>query len=74
MHHSLASEFLLLLQILKCSKEEMKMADNYFSVLRIRPLETWFDQGIELGGRQAFTVGSEGCERNKKHIVSPTPL
>ena len=50
------------------------MADNYFSVLRNRPLETWFDQGIELGGGQAFTVGSEGHERNKKHIVSLTPF
>ncbi|KAF8506627.1 hypothetical protein F5888DRAFT_1603010 [Russula emetica] len=69
MHHSLASEFLLLLQILNCSKEEVKMADNYFSVLRNHPLETWFDQGIELGGGQAFTVGSEGHERNKKHIL-----
>jgi hypothetical protein len=56
MHHSLASEFLLLLQILDCSKGEVKKADNYFSVLRDRPLETWFDQGIELGGGQAFTV------------------
>ena len=70
MHRSLASEFLLLLQILNCSEEEVKMADNYFSVLRNHPLETWFDQGIELGGGQAFTVGSEGHERNKKHIVS----
>jgi hypothetical protein len=72
MHHSLASEFLLLLQILNCSEEEVKMADNYFSVLRNHPPETWFDQGIELGGGQAFTVGSEGHERNKKHIVSLT--
>lgn len=52
----------------------MKMADNYFSILRNHPLETWFDQGIELGGGQAFTVGSEGHERNKKHIVSDTPF
>jgi len=74
MHHSLALEFLLLLQVLNCSKEEVKMADNYFSVLRNHPLETWFDQGIELGGEQAFTVGSEGHERNKKHIVSLIPF
>lgn len=74
MHRSLASEFLLLLQILNCSKEEVKMADNYFSVLRNQPLETWFDQGIELGGGEAFTVGSEGHERNKKHIVGVTPF
>ena len=69
MHRSLASEFLSLLQILNLSNEEVKMADNYFSILRNHPPETWFDQGIELGGGQAFTVGSEGDERNKKHIV-----
>ncbi len=74
MHQSLASEFLLLLQTLNCSKEEVKMADNYFSVLGNRLLETWFDQGIELGGGQAFTVGSQGHDRNKKHIVSITPF
>lgn len=70
MHRSLASELLSLLQILNFSREEMRMADNYFSVLRNHPPETWFDQGIELGGGQAFTVGSEGHERNKRHIVS----
>src|SRR6266702_3657915 len=70
MHRSLASEFLSLLQILNLSNEEVKMADNYFTVLRNHPPETWFDQGIELGGGQAFTVGSEGHERTKKHIVS----
>jgi hypothetical protein len=48
-NHSLVSEFLLLWQILNCLKEEVKKADHYFSVLRNRPLETWFDQGIELG-------------------------
>jgi hypothetical protein len=47
------------------------MADNHFSVSKKDHPETWFDQGIELGGGQAFTVGSEGHERNKKHIVSP---
>ena len=74
MHRSLASEFLSLLRLLNCSKEEMKMTDNYFSVLRNCPLETWFDQGIELGGGEAFTVGSEGHERNRKHIVSVAPF
>lgn len=52
MHRSLSSEFLLLLQALNCSKEEVKMADNYLSILRNHTLET---QGIELGGGQAFT-------------------
>lgn len=69
MHRSLASEFLSLLEILKLSNEEVKMADNYFTVLRNRPPETWFDQGIELGGGHAFTVGAEGHSRNNKHIV-----
>jgi hypothetical protein len=69
LHRPLASEFLSLLQVLEVSKEETRMADNYFSVLRNHPLGTWFDQGIELGSGQAFTVGSEGHERNK-HIVS----
>ncbi|KAI9444735.1 hypothetical protein H4582DRAFT_1806162 [Lactarius indigo] len=69
MRRSLASEFLSLLQILNLSNEEVKMADNYFTILRNYPPETWFDQGIALGGGQAFTVGSEGHERNKKHIL-----
>jgi hypothetical protein len=59
MHRSLASECLLLLQVLNLPDEEMKMADNYFTVLRNHPPETWFDQGIELGGGQAFIVGYE---------------
>ncbi|KAH8997230.1 hypothetical protein EDB92DRAFT_1393666 [Lactarius akahatsu] len=69
MYHSLASEFLSLLQFWNLSNEEVKMADNYFPVLKNHPPETWFDQGIEFGGGQAFTVGSEGHERNKKHIL-----
>ena len=64
MHRSPASEFLSLSQVLEVSKEETRMADNYFSVLRDYPLKTWFDQGSELGSGQAFTVGSEGHERN----------
>ena len=70
MHRSLASDFLLLLQALDVPKEDVKMADNYFTILRNHPPETWFNQGIELGGGQAFTVGYEGHERNKKYIVS----
>lgn len=69
MHRSLASKLLLLLQILNLSNEEVKMADNYFSILRNHPPETWFDQGIELGGGQAFTVGTEGHSRNRKHLL-----
>ncbi|KAI0308277.1 hypothetical protein B0F90DRAFT_153442 [Multifurca ochricompacta] len=69
MHRSLVSEFLSLLQNLNVSIEETKMADNYFTILRNRPPMTWFDQGIELGGGQPFTVGPEGDERNKMHIL-----
>jgi hypothetical protein len=48
----------------------MKMADNYFTILNNRIPEVWFDQGIELGGGQPFTVGMEGHERNKMHIIN----
>ena len=47
----------------------MKMADNYYTILSNRVPEVWFDQGIELGGGEPFTVGVEGNERNAKHIV-----
>ena len=71
MHRSLASEFLSLLQNLNHANEEVKMADDYFTVSRNRTPETWLDQGIECGGGQVFTVGSEGYKRNRKHIVFP---
>ena len=68
MCRSLASEFLSLLPFLNISNE-VKMADNCFTVLRNHPPETYFDQRIELSGGLAFTVGPEGHERNKKHVV-----
>lgn len=46
------------------------MADNYYTILSNRIPEIWFDQSIELGGGQPFTVGSEGDERNNRHMVS----
>jgi hypothetical protein len=64
-------QFLDLMHAINASEEEMKMADNYFTILGNTWVETWFDQGIELGGGQAFTVGTAGEERNRKHIVSP---
>ncbi|KAI0257063.1 hypothetical protein BJV78DRAFT_5550 [Lactifluus subvellereus] len=73
MHRSLASE-LLLLFVLNVPNEEVKIADNYFWVLRNHPPETWFDQGIELGGGHAFTVGYEGHEGSKKYIGRLSPL
>jgi len=48
----------------------MKMADNFYTVLSNRVQEIWFDQGVELGGGEAFTVGEKGAERNRKYIVS----
>lgn len=59
-----------LMQNLRFSEEEKKMADNYFTILQNQIPEIWFDQGIELGGGEAFTVGTEGEERNRRHIVS----
>ncbi|KAF8140517.1 hypothetical protein EV363DRAFT_1251147 [Boletus edulis] len=50
------------------TKEQVRMADNYFTVLSNEIPEIWFDQGIELGGGQPFTVGHEGNERNQLHI------
>lgn len=52
------------------TEEQIKMADNYFTVLSNEVPEIWFDQGIELGGGEPFTVGREGSERNRMHIVS----
>ncbi|CAA7264841.1 unnamed protein product [Cyclocybe aegerita] len=66
---SRAVEFLSLLDRLKVTEEERKMADNYFTILSNVIPERWFDEGIELGGGQAFTVGTEGDERNNRHIV-----
>lgn len=54
---------------LNASEEELKMADNYFSILSNTFTDIWFDQGVELAGGQPFTVGTEGEERNRRHIV-----
>ncbi|KAF9531946.1 hypothetical protein CPB83DRAFT_808097 [Crepidotus variabilis] len=65
---SLAVDFLALLDQLNLTDEEHKMADNYFTILGNWLPERWFDPGISLGGGQPFTVGSEGEERNNRHI------
>jgi hypothetical protein len=57
---------------LNASEDEMKMADNYYAILANKIPEVWFDQGIELGGGQPFTVGTAGDERNKQHILKAT--
>lgn len=76
MHRSRVVEFLETMEFLNATKEEKQMADNYFSVLQGsgKPPQTWVDQGIELGGGQAFTVGTEGDERNRRHIVGSLSL
>lgn len=51
------------------TEEERKMADNYFSILGTHRTEIWFEDGLELGGGQPFTVGQEGHLRNLMHIV-----
>ena len=65
-----ASEFLQLMHA-HATDEERRMADNYYTILANRMPEVWFDQGVPLGGGEAFTVGTEGDERNERHIVSP---
>ncbi|KIY73571.1 hypothetical protein CYLTODRAFT_416949 [Cylindrobasidium torrendii FP15055 ss-10] len=69
-----ATDFLTLMRWLKTTEEERQMADNYFSILRNNISTVWFDQGIELGGGQAFTVGNEGELRNRHHIMRACEL
>ncbi|KAF9055829.1 hypothetical protein BJ165DRAFT_451935 [Panaeolus papilionaceus] len=64
-----AVQFISLMDKLQFSDDERKMADNYFSILSNRIPERWIDEGIELGGGQPFTVGTEGQERNDRHIL-----
>ncbi|KZT72881.1 hypothetical protein DAEQUDRAFT_722509 [Daedalea quercina L-15889] len=71
-HRSQAEEFLSLMRYLRASADEMKMADNYFTILSNRVPEIWFDQSFGLGGGNAFTVGDEGHQRNMKHILRAT--
>ena len=69
LNRSEAQSFLKLMRYLDVPPDEMKMADNFFTILSNRVPEVWHDQGFELGGGQPFTVGSEGDDRNKKYIV-----
>ncbi|KAH8099831.1 hypothetical protein BXZ70DRAFT_1008810 [Cristinia sonorae] len=72
LHRSEAVDFLALMHQLNATEDEMKMADNYYTILSNRVPEVWFDQGIELGGGQPFTVGLEGDTRNAMHILRAT--
>lgn len=69
LRRSEAQRFLNLMRYLRAADDEMKMADNFFTILSNRVPEVWFDQNFELGGGHAFTVGSEGDERNKDYTV-----
>lgn len=70
MHRELSKLFLSLMDEMNFSSEERKMADNYFTILRNDFTEIWYDQGIEIGGGQPFSIGEEGEQRNRVHIVS----
>ncbi|PIL31468.1 hypothetical protein GSI_06170 [Ganoderma sinense ZZ0214-1] len=72
LHRSEAQSFLRLMRYLDAPPDDMKMADNFFTILSNRVPEVWHDQGFELGGGQPFTVGSEGDDRNKKYILRAT--
>ncbi|KAI0363627.1 hypothetical protein BV20DRAFT_1031042 [Pilatotrama ljubarskyi] len=72
LRRSEAQQFLSLMRYLNASSDEMKMADNFFTILSNRVPEVWFDQGFELGGGQPFTVGSEGDERNRNYTLRAT--
>ncbi|KAJ6509993.1 hypothetical protein C8R47DRAFT_1096336 [Mycena vitilis] len=65
-----AESFLSLLRHLGVSDEEMKMADNYYSVLKNSFPELWTGHPTPLFGGGAFTVGEEGVVRNRKHIAA----
>ena len=69
MHRELSESFLSLIGDLNFTGEERNMADNYFTILRNDFAEIWYDQGVDLGGGQPFTVGTEGEKRNRMHIV-----
>ncbi|GJE89677.1 hypothetical protein PsYK624_057830 [Phanerochaete sordida] len=72
LHRSEAADFMDLMRSLNASDAELKMADNYYTILSNRPPEIWFDQGVELGGGQPFTVGEAGEDRNNRHILRAT--
>ncbi|KAJ7597419.1 hypothetical protein C8J56DRAFT_319097 [Mycena floridula] len=74
LHRSTVVEFLELLAQLNLTASDLKMADNYFSILANVFPEVWFDQGIELGGGEPFTVGVQGDEHNRKHIIHALEL
>ncbi|KAH9920241.1 uncharacterized protein BXZ73DRAFT_91971 [Epithele typhae] len=69
MHRSEARKFVTLLRSISATSDEMKMADNFFTLLSNRVPEVWLDQMFELGGGEPFTVGPEGDERNRNFTL-----
>jgi len=63
-----AVQFLTLLGQLQLTSAELKMADNYFTVLGNEYPAVLQDIGVPLDGQHAFTVGTAGDERNWQHI------
>nr|GAT53967.1 Rab geranylgeranyltransferase [Mycena chlorophos] len=63
-------QFLALLDQLGLSTDEKKMADNYYSIFRNQYPEVWIAQPRPLFSGGAFTVGTEGIERNRRHIAA----
>ncbi|EJD54410.1 hypothetical protein AURDEDRAFT_51202 [Auricularia subglabra TFB-10046 SS5] len=69
LRRSAAMAFLQLLGELNLSDLEMKMADNYYTILSNAYPDIWMDDGTPLDGIGAFTVGTVGDERNWDHMV-----
>jgi len=63
-----AVQFLNFLGQLQLTSVELKMADNYFTVLANEYPAVLQDIGVPLDGQHAFTVGTAGDERNWQHI------
>lgn len=53
----------------KFSEGELRMLDNYFTLLSNRESEVWIDMGNPLNQEEAFTVGDVGDDRNWKYTV-----
>ena len=54
--------------------DEKRMADNYFTILRNHIPEVWMYSTHSLDPSAAFTVGTEGDERNYKYTVCASQL
>jgi hypothetical protein len=66
--------FISLMRTLNASESEFGMTDNYFAFIANIVPEVWRDKCIDLGGGQAFKVGTEGDESNQRHILHAAEL